>query len=180
MSMNCWMYIQQFGMDALNMPPRCDHACHPACSSLAPLPNRNTSAQVSWHYLARLFHADGCKLMPTLVIHRLLISCRSVAPSLKLLHRATLQRCLQQAPPVSSNGLRQQQFRLQSHHLRLQQNHSAHAHRVLHTIASMKDDPEGVTAEASLLEAFSEVPAISGAWVHCAGSGHSTLTVRHA
>ena len=41
-----------------------------------------------------------------------------------------------------------------------------------------RDDPADITAEAALLEAFSEIPTVAGAWVHPAGPGTSTLTVR--
>lgn len=52
------------------------------------------------------------------------------------------------------------------------------ARRSTHTSVSMKDDPEGMTEESALLEAFLEIPTINGAWIHSAGPGHSTLTVR--
>ena len=40
-----------------------------------------------------------------------------------------------------------------------------------------RDDPADITAEAALLEAFSEIPTVAGAWVHPAGPGTSALTV---
>ncbi len=40
-----------------------------------------------------------------------------------------------------------------------------------------RDDPDSMSEEASLLEAFSEIPTIAGAWAHEAGAGQSTLTV---
>ena len=54
------------------------------------------------------------------------------------------------------------------------------ARRATAAAASMapRDDPADITAEAALLEAFSEIPTVAGAWVHSAGPNTSTLAVR--
>lgn len=55
-----------------------------------------------------------------------------------------------------------------------------HQHRRASSVAmalKSRDDPADMSEEASLLEAFSEIPTITGAWVHQAAHGQSTLTV---
>lgn len=112
--------------------------------------------------------------MPASLIKHLAISSRSVVPNLASLHRATVQLCVHQRN-IPKTQSRQQQLHWQTH-VRVQ--HISPARHLLHISASMKDDPDGVTEEAALLEAFSEVPTISGAWLHSAGAATSTLTVR--
>ena len=112
--------------------------------------------------------------MPVSLIKHLAISSRSVVPNLACLHRATVQLCVQQRN-ISKTQLRQQQLHWHTH---VRPRQVSPARHLLHIAASMKDDPDGVMEEAALLEAFSEISTISGAWVHSAGATNSILTVR--
>lgn len=114
--------------------------------------------------------------MPALLIKHLVISApRStlLVRNLKSLPSAISQHSRQQKAPFFSRQYHQKHHQLVSA-LRTQRHV---AHRLASASASMKDDPEGVAEEAALLEAFSDIPTITGAWVHSAGPGLSTLTV---
>jgi hypothetical protein len=151
----------------------CSRSQHTTSSEFCKALFGSESASSSFSCAWAVDHTGVSCLMPASLVKHLAISSRSVVPSLTSLRLACLQHCLQQGRIVNRPS-RQQQLHWQARE-RLQVSPVRHP---LRSSASMKDDPDGVTEEAALLEAFSEVPTISGAWVHSAGAANSILTVR--